>query len=76
MPKLRFTRSLVVPPFAIPDDQHLFPIEPRHAAGHGLVVAEGAIPVNLAEICEDPLDEVHGVGPLGVTRPLDFIPRG
>jgi hypothetical protein len=31
--------------------------------------------VNLAEIREDPLDEVHGVGALGVPRPLDPDPR-
>ena len=59
---------------AVADDHDFFVAEARHAAGHRLVVAKGAIPVNLAEIGEDPLDEVHGVGPLGVTRPLDSDP--
>jgi hypothetical protein len=48
---------------------------PRHPASHGLVVAKGAIPVNLAEIREDPLDKVHGVRPLGMPRLLDPDPR-
>ena len=39
------------------------------------IVAKGAISVSLAEIGEDPFDEVHGVRPLGVARPLDSIPR-
>jgi hypothetical protein len=31
--------------------------------------------VNLAEIGEDPLDKVHGIWPLGMTRPLYSVPR-
>jgi len=31
--------------------------------------------VNLAEIGEDPFDEVHGIGSLRMTRPLDSDPR-
>jgi hypothetical protein len=38
---------------AVADHQHLFARQPRHAAGYGLVVAKGAIPVNLAEIGEN-----------------------
>ena len=75
MPKLRRTRSLVLPPLRLPIDHHLVVAQARHAAGHGLVVAKGAIPVNLAEIREDPLDKVHGIGPLGMPRPLDSDPR-
>jgi hypothetical protein len=67
MPKLRFTRSLVLPPFVA--------TQPRHATSHSLIVAIGAIPVNLAEISEDPLNEVHGIRALRMTRPLDSNPR-
>jgi len=59
---------------AVADDHDLFIAQARHAAGDGLVVAIGAIPVNLAEIGEDPLDEVHGVGALGMTCPFDSDP--
>jgi hypothetical protein len=31
--------------------------------------------VNLAEIGKDMLDEIHGVGPLGMPRPLNPDPR-
>ena len=60
---------------AVADHQHLVVAEPRHAAGHGFIVAKGTIPVNLAEIREDSLDKVHGVRPLGMARPLDSAPR-
>ena len=75
MPKLRRTRSLVVPPLRLPMTITSSRAQPRHAAGHGLVVAKGAIPVNLAEIGKDPLDQLHGVGALGMPRPLDSVPR-
>ena len=61
--------------FAVADHQHFVVAEPRHAAGHGLVVAKGAIPVNLAEIREDPLDKVHGIRPLGMACRLNSVPR-
>ena len=60
---------------AVADHHHLVVTQPGHAADHGLVVAIGAIPVNLAEIREDSLDKVHGVGPLGMARLLDSDPR-
>ena len=60
---------------AVANHQHFIAVQPRHAARHRLVVAVSAIPVNLAEICEDPLDKFHGVWPLGMTRPLDSYPR-
>ena len=63
------------PALAVADHHHLFARQPRHAAGHGLVVAIGAIPVNLAEIGENSLDQIHGIGPLGMPRPLDPDPR-
>ena len=72
MPKLRRTRSLVRAALAVADHQHLVVAEPRHAAGHRLIVAKGAIPVNLAEIREDSLDKVHGIRPLGMARPSQF----
>src|SRR6185437_12590818 len=56
------------------DDQHLFATQPGHAAGHRLVVAKGAIPVNLTEVGKDALDQLHGIGPLRVPRLLDFAP--
>ena len=65
---------LGAPALAVADHHHFVVAQPRHAASHGLVVAKGAIPVNLAEISEDPLDEVHGVGPLWVARPLNSGP--
>ena len=74
MPKLRRTRSLVLPPLRLPMTMTSSRAQPRHAAGHGLIVAKGAIAVNLAEIREDSLDKVHGVGPLGMPRPLDSDP--
>ncbi len=60
---------------AVADDQHFIVAQAGHAASHGLVVAIGAIPVNLAEIREDPLDKVHGVGPLRMPSPFDPDPR-
>ncbi len=75
MPKLRRTRSLVVPPLRLPIDHHFLAAQARHAAGHGLVVAKGAIPVNLAEIRKDSLDQFHGVRALGMPCPLDSFPR-
>ena len=60
---------------AVADHQHFVIAEPRHAARHRGIVAKGAIPVNLAEIREDPLDKVHGVRPLGMARRLNSLPR-
>ena len=60
---------------AVGDDQHFVAAEPCHAAGHGVVVAIGAIPVNLAEIRKDPLDKVHGIRPLGMACRLNSVPR-
>jgi len=57
------------------DHQHLFAVQPRHAASQRLVVAKGAIPVNLAEVGEDSFDEVHGSGALRMPRPLNIDPR-
>jgi len=60
---------------AVADDQNLFAAQPRHSAGHCLIVAKGAIPMNLTEISEDPLYEIHRVGPLGIPGQLDSDPR-
>ncbi len=43
-------------------------------AGHRLIVAEGAVAVNLAEVGEDCFDEVHGVRALRVPRQLRLDP--
>jgi hypothetical protein len=59
---------------AVADHQHFFALQARHSASHGLVVAIGAIPVNLAEISKDALDEIHWIRPLGMPRPLDSDP--
>jgi len=61
--------------FAIADEHDLFGAQPRHAAGHSLIVAAGAIPVNLAEIREDSLDQFHGKGALGMPCAFDSLPR-
>jgi len=60
---------------AVADDHHFVVAEAGHAAGYGGIVAKGAIPVNLAEIGKDSLDEVHGVGPLRVAGCFNFRPR-
>jgi len=61
---------------AVRDKENFVRAEPCHAAGYGLVIAKGAIPVNLAEIRKDSLDEVHGIRPLGMACPLDSAPGG
>ena len=75
MPKLRLNALLGAAALAVGDDEHFVAAETGHAAGHGVVVAKGAIPVNLAEIREDPLDKVHGIRPLGMARRLNSFPR-
>ena len=61
--------------FAVADHHDLFVAQARHGARDGLVVAIGAIPVNLAVIREDAFDKVHGIGALRMPRPLDSNPR-
>ncbi len=63
------------PPFQIADGHHFFTVEARHAAGHGEIVAKGAVAVDLRKISKNALDEIHGVGPLRVTREFSFDPR-
>jgi hypothetical protein len=50
-------------------------VEARHATGHGKIVAEGAVTVDLRKVSKNALDEIHGVGPLRVTREFSLNPR-
>ena len=63
------------PAFEVADGHHFFAVEARHAASHGQIVAEGAVPVDLRKIGKDALDEIHGVGPLWVPREFSLDPR-
>ena len=63
------------PPFQVADGHHFFTVEARHAASHGEIVAEGAVTVDLRKISKNALDEIHGVGPLRVTREFSLDPR-
>ena len=63
------------PPFQVADSHHFFAVEAGHAASHGEIVAEGAVTVDLRKVGKDALDEIHGVGPLRVTREFSLNPR-
>ena len=60
--------------FEVGDDHDFLAVEAGHAAGHRGIVAEGAVAVNFGKVGANPLDEVHGIGPLGVTCQLSFRP--
>ena len=63
------------PAFEIADGHHFLAMEARHAAGHGEIVAEGAVSMDLRKIGKDALDEIHWVGPLRVPRKFSLDPR-
>ena len=50
------------------------PVEARHAAGHGRVVAKRTVTVDLAEISKQRLHEIHRVWTLRVPRKLRLSP--
>ena len=60
--------------FEVADRHDGFAVEEGHAAGHSGVIAKGSVAVNLAEIGEDCLDEVHRVWALRVPCQLRLDP--
>ena len=50
-------------------------LESGEARDNGAVVAKGAVAVNLGPVAAHRVDVVERVGPLGMARHLDFIPR-
>ncbi len=62
------------PALEIADDHHGLIVKGGHAAAHRGIVAEGAVAVDLAEVVEERLNIVHGIGPLGMSRNLCLLP--
>ena len=58
----------------LPIDQDGLAVEAGHAGGHRGVVGELAVAVNLAEVGEQGLDVVHGIGTLRVPGQFGFDP--
>ena len=62
-------------PFLMADEHHLDVVQMREAGDDRLVVAQGAVAVQLEELVEDQLDVVAGLRPLLVPRDLHDLPR-
>ncbi len=60
--------------FEIGDDHDGLAVEAGHAGSHCGVVGELTITVNLAEVGEESLDVVHGIGTLGMPGQFGFDP--
>ncbi len=52
----------------VADDHHRLLLKEGHAAGHGVVVAKGAVAVDLTEAGKECGDEVHRIRALRVSR--------
>ena len=61
-------------PFLVADEHHLGFAEVAKAGDDRLVVADGAVAVQLDELVEDQLDVVAGLGALGMARNADGLP--
>ncbi len=61
-------------PLLMADEHDLDVVEVGQAGDDRLVVAQGAVAVQLEELLEDQVDVVAGLGPLLVARNLDDLP--
>src|SRR4029079_12433556 len=57
------------------DDHDCAPIEARHAADHGRIIAKAPVAVHLDKLFAATTHIVERVRALRVTRELDFVPR-
>ena len=61
--------------FLLAHQEDLFAVKAGHAANDGRIVAEAAVPVDLAPIGKNAIDIIQRVGTLRMTRQFRALPR-